>query len=378
MDKRGRTGALGGPDAALATDGSRIYFTEGSSQTSALVQVSVAGGETAGIPVPFGRPQLLDFSPARSELLAASFEDPASPTPLWAIPVPAGVPHRLGNLVARDASWSPDGREIACVRGTELFQSNDDGTEVKKLAVLPGLGWRPRWSPDGKMLRLTVVDAKTSSQSLWEISSDGANLHPLLPDWNHPHAECCGSWTPDSKQFVFQATREGKTEIWSIPSRGTGNWFFPSAGPVQVTNGQIDSLAPVTSPDGRKLYFIGRRLRGELAKYDPGTRQFLPYLGGISADFIDFSRDGQWITYVAFPQGTLWRSRIDGTGRLQLTFAPMEVLVPQWSPDSQRIAFVGIGAGRKSNIYVVAASGGTPQPFSREGGVLGPTWSPRR
>ena len=376
VDKRGKTGALGGPDAALATDGSRIYFTEGSSQTSALAQVCAAGGETAAIPVPFGWPQLLDFSPARSELLAASFEDPASATPLWAIPVPAGVPHRLGNLVARDASWSPDGREIACVRGTELFRSNDDGTEVKKVAVLPGLGWRPRWSPDGKTLRLTVVDAKTANQSLWEISSDGANLHPLLPGWNHPPAECCGSWTPDGKQFVFQATREGKTEIWKLPSRGIANWFFPSAGPLQVTNGQIDSLAPVVSPDGRKLYFIGRRLRGELAKYDPATRQFLPYLGGFSADFIDFSRDGQWITYVAFPQGTLWRSRIDGTARLQLTFAPMEVLVPQWSPDGRRIAFVGIGAGRNSKIYVVPTSGGTPESFSREGSALGPTWWP--
>lgn len=196
-DKRGKTGAVGGPEAALATDGSRVYFTEGSSQTSARMQVSTAGGETAAIPVPFGLPQLLDFSPARSELLVASFEDPASAAPLWAIPLPAGVPHRLGNLVARDASWSADGRAIAFVRGTELFRSNADGTEIRKLAPLPGVGWRPRWSPDGKSLRLTVVDAKTAGQSLWEVSSDGSNPHPLLPGWNRPPAECCGSWTPE-------------------------------------------------------------------------------------------------------------------------------------------------------------------------------------
>ena len=377
MDKRGKTGAVGGPDAALATDGSRIYFTEGSSQTSALAQVSAAGGETAAIPVPIGLPQLLDFSPARSELLVASFEDPASATPLWAIPLPAGVPHRLGNLVARDATWSPDGREIAYARGTELFRSNADGTEIKKLAALPGLGWRPRWSPDGKMLRLTVVDAKTASRSLWEVSSDGSNLHALLPGWNNPPAECCGSWTPDGKQFVFQATREGKTEIWSLAKQGIGDWLFPSAGqPVQITNGQIDSLGPVASPDGRKLYFIGQRLRGELAKYDAQARQFLPFLSGIPADFIDFSRNGQWITYVTFPQGTLWRSRIDGTERLQLTFAPMQVMVPQWSPDGERIVFVGTGTGRQNSIYIVQASGGTPKPIPQAGGGLSPTWSP--
>jgi Tol biopolymer transport system component/DNA-binding winged helix-turn-helix (wHTH) protein len=373
-DKRGETGAVGGPDAPLATDGSRIYFTEGSSQTSALMQVSAAGGETAAIPVPFALPQLLDFSSARSELLAASLENPASAAPLWAIPVPAGVPHRL---VARDASWSPDGHEIAYVRGTDLFRSNDEGTAIKKLATLPGLGWRPRWSPDSKILRLTVVDAKNASQSLWEISSDGSNLHPLLPGWSNPPAECCGSWTPDGAQFVFQATREGKTEIWSLASRGIANWFRGSTRtPVQITNGQIDSLTPVVSPDGRKLYFIGRRLRGELAKYDPATRQFLPYLGGIPADFIDFSRDGRWITYVTFPEGTLWRSRIDGGERLQLTFAPMEVMVPQWSPDGKRIAFVGVGAGRKNRVYVVPAGGGTPEAIPQADGGLGPTWSP--
>jgi Tol biopolymer transport system component len=182
---------------------------------------------------------------------------------------------------------------------------------------------------------------------------------------------------PNGKQFVFQATREGKTEIWSLASPGIGDWLFRSAGkPAQITNGQMNSLAPVVSPDGRKLYFIGWRLRGELAKYDLKTRQFLPYLGGIPADFIDFSRDGQWITYVEFPQQTLWRSRIDGTERLQLTFAPIEVMVPQWSPDGQRIVFVGTGAGRKNSIYTITASGGVPEPISQAGGALSPTWSP--
>jgi hypothetical protein len=62
-----------------------------------------------------------------------------------------------------------------------------------------------------------------------------------------------------------------------------------------------------------------------------GSGVFLPFLGGITADFVEFSRDGQWVLYVAFPDGTLWRSRVDGTKRLQLTFPPMVVMVPHWS-----------------------------------------------
>jgi Tol biopolymer transport system component/DNA-binding winged helix-turn-helix (wHTH) protein len=378
MDKRGKTGSFGGPDAPLATDGSRIYFTEGSSDVSSLEQVSAGGGETAGIPVPFAMPQLLDYSPARSELLVAEHVDLVTEPPLWAVPVPAGSPHRLGDLKARDACWSPDGRDIALIQNREVFLANADGSGRRELASLPGPGWFPRWSPDGKRLRLTVVAPGSGSQSIWEMGSDGANLHPLLAGWNSPHAECCGNWTPDGKNFVFQATRNGKTEVWSLADGpGLSSLLKLASAPVQLTNGQMNSLAPAASRDGKKLYVMGQKLRGELVRYDARVRQFLPYLGGIAADFIAFSRDGEWMAYVDFPNGTLWRSRVDGTERLQLTFPPMEAMVPQWSPDGKRLVFYGIGAGVTRRIYIVGADGGTSEPASSESAnEMSPSWSP--
>ncbi len=44
---------------------------------------------------------------------------------------------------------------IAYVSGHDLFRASKDGTNTKLLSRLPGTGWRPRWSPDGKRLRLT-------------------------------------------------------------------------------------------------------------------------------------------------------------------------------------------------------------------------------
>ncbi|MDQ2843154.1 MAG: hypothetical protein M3Y72_19375 [Acidobacteriota bacterium] len=85
-------------------------------------------------------------------------------------------------------------------------------------------------------------------------------LHPILPGWNQVPSECCGNWTPDGRYFVFQSTRDGKTEIWAtkekqvLLSRASGE-------PVQLTAGQINSLAPTVSPDGTKLYVIGQQLR---------------------------------------------------------------------------------------------------------------------
>jgi len=39
-------------------------------------------------------------------------------------------------------------------------------------------------------------------------------------------------------------------------------------------------------------------------------------------------KDGQWVAYASYPEGSLWRSKVDGTERLQLTFPPMAILWP--------------------------------------------------
>ena len=57
-----------------------------------------------------------------------------------------------------------------------------------------------------------------------------------------------------------------------------------------------------------------------LASATKGTQQFSPYLSGISAQGVSFSKDGAWMTYVTFPGGELWRSRTGGSEPLQLTF----------------------------------------------------------
>ncbi|MDQ2841204.1 MAG: winged helix-turn-helix domain-containing protein [Acidobacteriota bacterium] len=377
-DKRGRTGALGGPDAAFLTDGNRLYFTSGTSTAPEIWQVSTRGGEPAPIPVPFAFPQLLDYSVARSELLFAGSMDDVTSRPLWSAPMPAGVPHRLGKLTARDGAWSPDGHEIAFTNGTALYLANELGSEVRKLADLPGIGWRPRWSPDGKLLRLTIANIANNTQYLWEVASDGRHARRLLEGWNKPSFECCGVWNSDGNRFVFQATRDGRTDVWSLDESRSQGFFKRAASlPTQISHGQINSLAPVFSPDGRKLFVIGQQLRGELQRFDSNSGEFVPYLNGMSADFVEFSRDGQWLLYVAFPEATLWRSKADGSERVQLTFAPLQVMIPHWSPDGKFILFHGLGGGR-DEVYIIPAEGGEPWPVAKNSGrqMMNETWSP--
>jgi DNA-binding winged helix-turn-helix (wHTH) protein len=383
--KRVHMEQLGGPDAALFSDGARVYFTEGSSDAPAVTEASAAGSDTDRVAMPIDLPSLVDVSRARSAFLVSSGVDPGA-SPLWIVPFPTGTPRRLDTITAWDAAWSPDGQRLAYVRGRELFMANGDGSGSKRLASLPGNGWHPRWSPDGTRLRLTIMDIARSTSALWEIAADGRGLRPLLPAWRPPDVlagervdVCCGTWSPDGADFVFQVTARGRSDIWWIPGRdGWMRSLFARADePARVTAGQLSSLAPAFSPDGRTLYVIGQDARGELQRFDRRIGQFVPYLGDLSADFVDFSRDGQWLLYESYPEGTLWRSRPDGSERTQLSFPPVEAMLSRWSPDGRHIAVFGSDDDRqRRHIFLIPARGGPPRPLPSGGGEMQPSWSP--
>ena len=359
----------------VVTDGPRLYFTEQAENGFGLAQVSAAGGETATLRTPLPFPQFGDISPNRSELLVTGAVGTEPEAPFWILPIPAGEPHRLGGLLGHDATWSPDGANVAYANGPDVLVARADGNESHKLVTTPGRPWWLRWSPDGSRLRFTVYDPKTNSFALWEVAADGSNVHPLLPGWNNPPAECCGNWTPDGNYFVFQSTRESRTAIWAMRENGVLLHKLNRA-PVVLTSGPMNFLAPVMSPDGKKIFVLGSQPRGELVRYDANTRQYLPFLSGISAEGVTFSRDGAWVAYTSIPDGILWRSMLDGSERLQLTFAPMQAGLPRWSPDGKEIAFMGRTPGQPWKICLVSSDGGAVQTLTNDqSNDADPSWS---
>jgi Tol biopolymer transport system component len=198
----------------------------------------------------------------------------------------------------------------------------------------------------------------------------------LLPSWSDAPNECCGKWTPDGKYFVFQAQRDATADLWAINERGS---FFRAARqePVQLTTGPMNVGNPVPSRDGKKLFVQGWQPRGELLRYDVKSKQLAPFLSGISAMGLDFSRDGEWVAYNDATDGTMWRSKVDGTQKLQLVFPPMLAYLPRWSPDGKQIAFFGHPPGEPWQIYVVPAEGGAPELIFRSTiNSADPNWSP--
>jgi Tol biopolymer transport system component len=210
---------------------------------------------------------------------------------------------------------------------------------------------------------------------IWEVSLDGTGPHRLLPGWtNSPDSECCGRWTADGKYFLFESRRQ----VWAL-SRKAGP-FRKQPKPIQLTFSPLVMANPTPSTDGKKLFVVGRRYDAELMRYDMKSSQFLPFMGGIPAEFASFSKDGQWVAYVSYPNGALWRSNVDGSERLQLTYppSPLYPLLPRWSPDGKMIVFFETDSHRAAKIYEVSAEGMPPHLLmpDDQSQQWDPNWSP--
>ncbi len=360
----------------MLTDGPRIYVTQWRPEGMVLEQVSTTGGESLSIASPIKNMRINDISADHSQLLVSTTESTGSrETPLWIVPLPAGSPRRVGDIVGRDPTWSPDGRQILFIKASDFYLANADGSRPHRLVSVPASPFDAGFSPDGRRIRFSVHD-QANTNSLWEVRSDGSNLHQLLKGWHAPPRECCGRWTQDGRYYVFESGTAQTYNTFAVAD-ATSIFRKTSAPPTQLTTGPILYSTVLPDLDGHKLFVQGIQPRAELVRYDAAAKQFLPFLGGISATDVAFSRDGKWAAYTTIPDGTLWRSRVEGSDRLQLTYPPAATALPSWSPDGTQIAYISAQAGKPWKIFLVSAQGGSPEELLPENvGEIDVTWSP--
>jgi Tol biopolymer transport system component/DNA-binding winged helix-turn-helix (wHTH) protein len=358
----------------IGTDGNRLYLNL--FDPVGIGQVPTSGGTVVPVipDLPSGSlpngvtPDLWAVSPDGSSLLVRLYpyrSELVDDVDLWVVGV-LGRPARL-LIKAWDAAWSPDGRQIlyASSHG-DLYTMPSDGGEPRLLVASSASGQaRVRtsglaWSPDGSKIRFT------RDYTIWEVSSDGSNLHEVIPGWRDYRFTCCGRWTPDGDLYLFLS---GDTllkginflpgaQIWALDERS--RLLGPrNPQPFQLTTGPTLWGTPIPSRDGQRVFARGMNLRGELMRFDKESRQFQPYLGGISAEFLSFSHDGRYVAYVSFPDGILCRANRDGTGVLQLTKPPVYPKSLRWSPDDTQILFHDFSPAHQDAMYAVSSKGGT-------------------
>ena len=368
----------GEPKTIFGTDGSRLYLSLGLPLSSrGAAQMSVVGGDLQKLSLIPKDMVPLGISPDGSQLLAARMAAFGAGSPLFSIPLLGGSPRQIGDMLAENTAYSHDGTRLAYTLGGDLFVAGTDGTNPRKIVSAAGPNdyvSAVAWSPRDDRLRFGRSNfTASSSTAMWEVRSDGSGLHLLLARWKLlPLENGELTWTGDGKYFLYASLGQ----IWMLPQRRS--LFSREIKPVQLTSSPLVLSSPTPSRDGKKLYVVGYDQRGELMRYDQKSQQFSPFLGGISAEFSAFSSDGQWVAYVLFPEGTLWRSKVDGTERLQLTSSPSLGVVPRWSPDGKKILVTLYTYQDTEHIFLISPDGGTPQPLLPEdsSGQREGTWSP--
>jgi Tol biopolymer transport system component len=306
--------------------------------------------------------------------------------PLWRVPIVGGTPRRIGNLTGHDVGISPDGKKLAYTTGADIYVADADGGNPCKLlptnSNLNVWAWRPAWSPDGKRLRFDYYQMWEHESKTWEVNPDGSNPHQLLSFSPDRPMYCNSDWTADGKYFVFSSWKDltsgipwPASNLWALRER-TDIFHQSSSTPVALTTGPTHFFSHTLSPDGKTIFASSVIKHGELMRYITRTKVLEPFLSGLSAEGVAFSADQQWIAYVKYPQGELWRSKANGSEPLQLTFRPLFVLDPSWSPDGKQLAFTGQRAGEKWQLYTVSMDGGTTKAIPTTDSALGPSWSP--
>lgn len=374
--------------SAVLAEGDRLFIQQQKGGIATIVTAPIDGsGDPVAFPTPFRNAALLDISPDRTALLVGGYEKSSDEHALWLIPLAGGSPRRFQNFVASSAKWSPDGSHLAFTGhplGAEhgLYITDADGSNPRRVGI--DIAFVNGWSPDSRVLRFTRVNGTTGGMSMWEMALDSSRVDPVAPSPRLAEArwgegQCCGQWSRNGRYFIFREANDRDIALWATPVTGV-SLQRPRPTKIYASPFDIDAYSlPALAPNGRRMYVVGRNESRALLRYNRARREFVPFLPGISAVFLAFSPDGRWIAYSRFPDLTLWRSRADGSERLQLTDGPAQAYGPTWSADSKYIAFHALSPGKPGKVTIVSADGGPAQVlFADESSTEdAQNWSPQ-
>jgi Tol biopolymer transport system component len=239
-------------------DGRAIYF-DGvhGGDMAAIERIPTGGGDVVRVPIDkeyeYLQPKYphggLSVSPDGRSLCFAGFYYRGTGTAgIFTVPVKGGTPTRLAGSEKRDseATWSPDGRQIAFIRIEEgqfpdIFVMQSDGGQVRRLTTREDSVYEAsiRWSPNGDLIAFFGRD-----DTLRVIPVGGGASRTLVSKVGGGLRWCGIAWSPDGNTLAYVS----KDRLYKIPREG--------GTPIVVETGLEALVSKIAwSPDGKSIAF---------------------------------------------------------------------------------------------------------------------------
>jgi Tol biopolymer transport system component len=280
----------------------------------------------------------------------------------------------------------------------QIFTIEPNGSARTQLTFV-GDSWLPSWSPDGTQLAYAHRDAASTKRELMIMNADGSDQHAIGVDGDAP------SWGSDGRIVFVNALDQSPPEIFVVDPRD------PEPRQVTPSGNHRGRIHPDWSPDGKRVVYMEM-----VQQADDDTSNGCPFLEvrpsiwTIAVDGTDPQRVTQhgeahnvdanggeintafdanapdWGPDIVFWSGQescygqVWKAHADGTGRAQLTEAPLPSHNddPAWSPDGTQVLFTSDRNG-KPEVFVMNADGSDERPIVENTAGPGPgdsAWQP--
>ncbi|MFN2530175.1 MAG: protein kinase [Pyrinomonadaceae bacterium] len=416
-------------DATISPDGKYLVYvlSDRSKQSLWIRQVSTANDKQILPPARVGFFGIT-FSRDGNDLYYAVKANLDSGV-LYKIPVLGGTPIKILEQIDCPVSFSPDGKQFAFLRSNStnvgeslLIVANGDGSGERTLSTRklpekfsPLFFTGPAWSPDGKLIAVTVATTGGSSRVV-AVSAAGGAERPLSAEtWAFAGRV---EWLTDmSGLLVIAGDAPAVSQVWiidypngatrrvtndlnsyrtvgltadgtkfsTIQANGLVNvWVLPhgdSSRAVQLPTGNVGFYGAqgntvCWTSDGHIVFISNEGGASDIWSMDPdgNNRKQLTSGGGSNLSPV-VTPDGRYIVFSSTRNGAknIWRINVDGSNATRLTSGLAE-LIPDVSADGKWVAYT-VAEGAKPTLWKVSIDGGTPVQLTDHFGEM-PTFSP--
>ncbi|HMB68927.1 MAG TPA: DPP IV N-terminal domain-containing protein, partial [bacterium] len=238
------TGA--GTDArpAWSADGTTILFDSFRSGNPDIWSIPATGGTLTRLTFSRNSDMAPCFSPDGSEYAFAAVQGGGAPN-IWKRPSAGGQATLLHNdpgVTDGLPDWSPDGTQVAYVKGSDIYVVSSAGGTPVQLTFGGGNNTHPSWSPDGT--QIAYQSSAGGNIDVYVMPAAGGTPTRLTFD---PAPDGAPDWSPDGTQIAYQSQVFGNNDIFIMPAGG--------GAATAITTGPGNDQHPDWSPDGSSIVF---------------------------------------------------------------------------------------------------------------------------